>query len=99
MILFAEMRIRFGAKQVDSTHQQFVFFLHSLVDVISKAIHVSSNAVDVSSNAVDVNSNGGKQFLSFYMSPVHYFLHTIEPLHQGKDGRLSIGDIIAELLR
>ena len=128
------MRIRFGAKQVYSTHQQFVLFLHSLVDVISKAIHVisngvdviskaihvssnavdvtsnvvdfiskaihvSSNAVDVISNAVDISSNGGKQFLSLYMSPVHYFLHTIEPLHQGKDGRLSIGDIIGELLR
>ena len=141
MILFAKMRIRFGAKQVYSTHQQFVLFLHSLVDVISKAIHVISNgvdviskaihvisnavdvisngvdviskaihvssnavdvistAVDVISNAVDISSNGGKQFLSLYMSPVHYFLHTIEPLHQGKDGRLSIGDIIGELLR
>ena len=71
------MRIRFGAKQVYSTHQQFVLFLHSLVDVIS---------------------NAGNQFLSLYMPTVHYFLHTIEPLHQGKDGRLRIGDIIGELL-
>ena len=68
-----------------------MFFLHPLVDVIS-------NAVDLISNAVDVISNAGKKLLSLYMSPVHYFLHTIEPLHQGKDGRLSIGDIIGELL-
>jgi len=64
MALLAKLSLGFSAKQVYSTHNQFVFLLYFLVDLISKAVDVTSNAVDLISNAVDVIPNASKQSLS-----------------------------------
>jgi len=57
MALLAKLSLGLSAKQVYSTHNQFVFLLYFLVDLISKAVDVTSNAVDIIPNPVDLTSN------------------------------------------